>query len=591
MENYRELINTYNKELNKIKFKHNIVSFLRIILIFTIIILIYCWFIKNESLIIYCTIICIVLFIPLLKIHDKLIWQKQLKNELIKINENEIMYLQKSKIPFKNGTEYIDQKHSYSFDLDLFGENSLYQHLNRCGTYIGEKKLSKILLSQYTKDEILENQQAISEMENNIIWRQKINAIANLTNDTKLNYEKLLSWKDNNKFQMSNFFVFISHFNPIALFTLIFIFLLTSNQTLIYLISLLFTTNICILFFYYRKIKSQIHGFDKIHDIIQKYSYILEEIENQSFNSIKLNKLKNSLQQNQVFSSKKINDLSKLFQQLDSIDNVFGAILINGFFLYHIKIVKKINNWKHNYSSFIETWLDTIGELETINSFANMYHNNKDFIFPEINNDLIIRFDSIGHPLINNHKRVTNSIDFTNNKLVILTGSNMSGKSTFLRTLGINMVLAGIGSPICAKEANINPLRVLVSMRQNDSLNDSESYFFSEVKRLKSIIDDLEQNICFVLLDEILRGTNSDDKQIGTIGVIENLISKNAIGTIATHDLEVCETSIKYPNYLVNKCFEVEIINDHLLFDFKLKDGVCKNKSASFLMKKMNIIK
>ncbi|KZE82265.1 hypothetical protein AV926_07150 [Myroides marinus] len=591
MENYRELINTYNKELNKIKFKHNIVSFLRIILIFTIIILIYCWFIKNESLIIYCTIICIVLFIPLLKIHDKLIWQKQLKNELIKINENEIMYLQKSKIPFKNGTEYIDQKHSYSFDLDLFGENSLYQHLNRCGTYIGEKKLSKILLSQYTKDEILENQQAISEMENNIIWRQKINAIANLTNDTKLNYEKLLSWKDNNKFQMSNFFVFISHFNPIALFTLIFIFLLTSNQASIYLISLLFTTNICILFFYYRKIKSQIHGFDKIHDIIQKYSYILEEIENQSFNSIKLNKLKNSLQQNQVFSSKKINDLSKLFQQLDSIDNVFGAILINGFFLYHIKIVKKINNWKHNYSSFIETWLDTIGELETINSFANMYHNNKDFIFPEINNDLIIRFDGIGHPLINNHKRVTNSIDFTNNKLVILTGSNMSGKSTFLRTLGINMVLAGIGSPICAKEANINPLRVLVSMRQNDSLNDSESYFFSEVKRLKSIIDDLEQNICFVLLDEILRGTNSDDKQIGTIGVIENLISKNAIGTIATHDLEVCETSIKYPNYLVNKCFEVEIINDHLLFDYKLKDGVCKNKSASFLMKKMNIIK
>ncbi|MDM1384355.1 DNA mismatch repair protein [Myroides marinus] len=591
MENYIELINTYNKELNKIKFKHNIVSLLRIVLIFIIIILIYCWFIKNESLIIYCTIICIVLFIPLLKIHDKLIWQKQLKNELIKINENEIMYLQKSKIPFKNGTEYIDQKHSYSFDLDLFGENSLYQHLNRCGTYIGEKKLSKILLSQYTKDEILENQQAISEMENNIIWRQKINAIANLTNDTKLNYEKLLSWKDNNKFQMSNFFVFISHFNPIALFTLIFIFLLTSNQASIYLISLLFTTNICILFFYYRKIKSQIHGFDKIHDIIQKYSYILEEIENQSFNSIKLNKLKNSLQQNQVFSSKKINDLSKLFQQLDSIDNVFGAILINGFFLYHIKIVKKINNWKHNYSSFIETWLDTIGELETINSFANMYHNNKDFIFPEINNDLIIRFHSIGHPLINNHKRVTNSIDFTNNKLVILTGSNMSGKSTFLRTLGINMVLAGIGSPICAKEANINPLRVLVSMRQNDSLNDSESYFFSEVKRLKSIIDDLEQNICFVLLDEILRGTNSDDKQIGTIGVIENLISKNAIGTIATHDLEVCETSIKYPDYLVNKCFEVEIINDHLLFDYKLKDGVCKNKSASFLMKKMNIIK
>ena len=166
----------------------------------------------------------------------------------------------------------------------------------------------------------------------------------------------------------------------------------------------------------------------------------------------------------------------------------------------------------------------------------------------------------------------------------------MSGKSTFLRTLGINMVLAGIGSPICSTKANVHPLNVIVSMRQTDSLNDGESYFFAEVKRLRQIMDKLQSEICFVLLDEVLKGTNSDDKQTGTIEVIKKIISKNAIGSIATHDLEVCQTTNDYPNKLINKCFEVEIINNNLSFDYKLKDGICRNKSATFLMKKMNVI-
>jgi DNA mismatch repair ATPase MutS len=161
---------------------------------------------------------------------------------------------------------------------------------------------------------------------------------------------------------------------------------------------------------------------------------------------------------------------------------------------------------------------------------------------------------------------------------MILTGSNMSGKSTFLRSLGINMVLAGIGSPVCASAASIHPLPVLVSMRLSDSLSDSESYFFAEIKRLKQIMNALENQPAFVLLDEILRGTNSDDKRNGTIEVI------------ATHDIEVCLTTNEYPKILTNACFEVEIKEDDLHFDYKLRDGICKNKSATFLMKKMGVI-
>ena len=152
------------------------------------------------------------------------------------------------------------------------------------------------------------------------------------------------------------------------------------------------------------------------------------------------------------------------------------------------------------------------------------------------------------------------------------------------------MVLTGMGAPVCASRANVHPLPVLVSMRLSDSLSDSESYFFAEIKRLKQIMDELEQQPAFVLLDEILRGTNSDDKRNGTIEVVKKIIAKKAIGAIATHDIEVCLTTNDYPNTLTNKCFEVEIIDNELHFDYRLRNGICKNRSATFLMKKMGVI-
>jgi DNA mismatch repair ATPase MutS len=221
---------------------------------------------------------------------------------------------------------------------------------------------------------------------------------------------------------------------------------------------------------------------------------------------------------------------------------------------------------------------------------ANFAYNNPDFVYPQINNQLDINFEHLGHPLIAQSKRVTNSISFENEQFFILTGSNMSGKSTFLRTVGLNMVLAGIGAPVCASNASVHPLPVLVSMRLSDSLSDSESYFYAEVKRLKYIMEQLENEACFVLLDEILRGTNSDDKREGTMEVVRKMAHHNVFGGIATHDLEVCTVSAEFPKTLTNKRFEVAIVNDELLFDYKLQDGICQNKSASFIMKKMGVI-
>ena len=166
----------------------------------------------------------------------------------------------------------------------------------------------------------------------------------------------------------------------------------------------------------------------------------------------------------------------------------------------------------------------------------------------------------------------------------------MSGKSTFLRTLGVNMLLTLVGLPVCARKANVHPLRLLVSMRLADSLNDGKSYFFAEINRIQQIMETLEDERCFVLLDEVLRGTNSEDKQYGTIKIIERLLSLQALGVLATHDIEVCKLTEQYPHQLQNKCFESDIANGELTFDYKLREGVCQNKNATFLMKKLGII-
>ena len=281
--------------------------------------------------------------------------------------------------------------------------------------------------------------------------------------------------------------------------------------------------------------------------------------------------------------------LSAHFLKMDSVVNLLSPFL-NGTVQYHVHVLNSILKWKKQHHENVTTWLTSIGELEALSSLANFSANNPTYTFPQLIAKKEVNFKALGHPLINSKKRICNDIHFKENGFVLLTGSNMSGKSTFLRSIGLNMVLARVGAPVCAHAAEVYPFPVLVSMRQTDSLTDGESYFFAEVKRLQMIVNKLQDQPALILLDEILRGTNSDDKRSGTVGYIKKLLSHNAMGIIATHDLSVCEITADYPEKLTNKHFEVEITDDELHFDYKLRDGICKNKSATFIMKKMNIV-
>ncbi|AFL96512.1 MutS-related protein [Ornithobacterium rhinotracheale] len=545
---------------------------------------------KYESLskILFFTLVgfFLIVFIFIFKIHSKLKNKLLLTQNLIQINQKEYDFLTENKKPFSNGAQWIDPTHNYTFDLDIFGESSLFHYLNRCASILGERNLAQKLSSGLGENEITANQSAIQELSKKIDFRQFLLAHTMQLENEEKNYQQLLNWA-NKKSKFNFFFNFMLYLSP-ALF-IISVGASVYDLRFLWLSLIAFSINCFILLFFYKPIMNEIAQFERISAIIQIYSQSLSIIEKEHFNDKKLNELKQKIQQNTFSASQEFKQLARIFSDLEGIFNIAGALVFNGSVLYHIHIFKRLFAWKEKNVQNIEFWTAVIGEFEMLNSLANFAYNNPSYCFPHINQNNSISFENMSHPLINTQNRIGNTIDFNPQHFVILTGANMSGKSTFLRALGVNLVLAKIGSPICARHANIQPMNILVSMRQTDSLNDGKSLFYAEILRLKQIIYNLKTEKSFVLLDEILRGTNSEDKQLGTQKIVEEILNLKAFGCLATHDLVITEMAKKYPTQLANKYFETRVINNQLAFDYRLREGISNSKNALHLMESLGI--
>ena len=590
MDQYSAKSKSYSQELGKINKKYNTISLLRLSCIVLFLGSLYYYSQNSGIIFLISAALSFTGFIVLMRIHSKLLFERKINTALREINENEISYLEKKTIPFENGVEFNDFHHPYAYDLDIFGEHSLFQNLNRTATFIGKKKLAEQVLTLSPNQGIIENQAAVKELSGKLDWRQNFMALAKVSQDSKVSYEALMAWGKFTSAPLPKVAIGVSYITPLLFLGVLVSYIFTFEGVLLSYLSYLFIVNLVIMGVFYKRIQIEIANAEDIDKVIRQYGLLLKKIEEEPFHSQKLKDLQQKLKFKTEEASAHLKTLSGLFSNMDTIANLLTASLFNGTFLFNLHVLKKLLNWKKDHALAIEDWLDVIGEFEMLNSLANFAYNNTEFVYPTLNTEFKIDFSDLSHPLLNANTRIGNKVCFHPQSFMILTGSNMSGKSTFLRSLGINMVLSGMGSVVCASEANVHPLPVLVSMRLSDSLSDSESYFFAEIKRLKQIMDELEGNAAFVLLDEILRGTNSDDKRNGTIEVVKKVIANKAIGAIATHDIEVCLTTHEYPDTLTNKCFEVEIENDELHFDYKLRDGICRNKSATFLMKKMGVI-
>jgi DNA mismatch repair ATPase MutS len=325
--------------------------------------------------------------------------------------------------------------------------------------------------------------------------------------------------------------------------------------------------------------------------MLSKYGKLLYEIEKAGFSSEIISDFKESLKTDDATSSLEIKKLSSILNALDNRLNFVSWVLFNGFMLWDILQMLRLEHWQTKHHDKLENWFDVIAETEILISLANFSYNNPEAEFPKLQNSgFIFKAEKLGHPLISKTDRVDNEVEIKTTGFSIITGANMAGKSTYLRTVGINLILGMIGAPVCGKGVTLNPVRLYTSIRTDDSLQKNESYFYSELKRLKAIIDELKRGTkLFIILDEILRGTNSKDKHAGSEALLKQLIDLKTAGIIATHDVALGILEKSFPDHIRNSCFEVDIDGSELSFDYKLRDGVSKNMNATILMREMGI--
>jgi DNA mismatch repair ATPase MutS len=511
---------------------------------------------------------------------------------LIKINKDEINVLTNNFSGFNDGVNYISRDHAYSFDLDLFGGGSLFQYLNRTVTLVGRELLAKRLLNiNNVNGNFLEKRQdAISELTPKIEWRHNFMATGYSCPVTDDDNKKIQYWIDEPVYFIKRIlFKILVVLLPVI--TLSFLALLIagiSHYSWFVLFALLQLLTASILL--KRTNKEQRIVSEEIR-ILKNYSKLIKLIENETFNSEILKKLQNDLKTETVQAEIAFKKLIRIIDAFDTRLNIFLGLILNSTLMWDLYSLMRLERWKVKYGQNIKQWVQVIAEFDIYCSMANYSFNNQGFVYPQVSGQTVLDSEELGHPLIPISNRVNNNFKIDKSgEIDIITGANMAGKSTFLRTVGVNLILAMNGMPVCAKKFHFRLMDLYSGMRTADSLKENESYFYAELKRLKHLVEKLKQGkTTFVLLDEILKGTNSIDKAEGSWKFVEHLIKLKATGIVATHDLTLCKLEKDYSENIKNKCFEVEINADKILFDYKLRPGITQNMNASILMRQMGI--
>jgi len=538
------------------------------------------------------SIAAFIVFIIGVRIDSKNNFQISLLKNKILVNETELQFLEHKFQDRSTGETYSHFNPQLSGDFDIFGEGSLFQYLNRSSTKTGERKLAENLCrSERNAGQIREKQSAIKELSDKHDFRLNFQAYGLLFGETGNEQTSLQTWLEEESPKLK-ILILLSKIIPVVSFVWIglVIFSVFTFSSLLWPILL----NMSIVFLHMKIINNAHLKLGNTAKTFEKYKDLIKLIENEKFTSPKLKEIQKTLNSQGINASKSLENLNKLLNSFDLRFNILVAFILNSTVIFDIQVYCRLAQWKEKHKTLIPIWFNALSELDSMISFAGFTFNNGEFItFPEITKEgFLIEAQSLGHPILRPDIRICNDVIFKGKPAVmVITGANMAGKSTFLRTISVNLLLAMNGAPVCAKKFVFTPCDIVSSIKIRDSLYKNESYFYAELLRLQEIIKHVEnQPQTLVILDEILRGTNTKDKQTGSLGILEKLISKNSIVIIATHDLLIGDLAKKYPEIVVNHCFEVELTNDQLIFDYKLKDGISQKMNASFLMKKLEII-
>ncbi len=534
----------------------------------------------------------LIVFLILVKVHARFFQKKRLIENRLRVIEDELRALDGNYSAFADGQRYMHRSKDYAYDLDIFGPDSLFQKCNRTTTIGGSGVLANWFnFSEQNTVTIHAKQEAVQEFAQLFELRLNFRAQGLMLDEEKGEYRSLIRWmneKDlfhgNPIFQILIWIASIINISSISLYFMGFIGGNIPSFSL--LISLM------IVGFYTKKINVIHQSVGSKVKLLTKYVNLFEIVEQEKFKSSELIQLQAKLGTNQQSASGKIKKLSKILSALDTRLNVFAGILMNAIFLWDILQVLRMEKWKAAHKSELIIWFTALSNFDAYNGLATLSFNHPNWVFPKLSDqDFELIAEDLKHPLMQDDECVGNEFSIPSRPHIkVITGANMAGKSTFLRSLGTNMLLAMMGAPVSAKSFTLNPIEIISSIRTKDSLAKNESYFYAEIKRLEVIINRLKKGErLFVFLDEILKGTNSKDKEQGSKALLKQLIELKAVGVIATHDLNLGVISQDFKSYVENQCFEVEIHDGGLHFDYKIRPGIAQNLSATYLMKQMGI--
>lgn len=589
---YEALAHQYQQKLDQQKLQVRIISWLRLGL-FIAIIPVFIYLIPLSQVIGWITVfVCLLAFLLLVK--RSVVLEKQLKyfHNLVEINTNEVKGIHRDFSPFVSGAEFIHPDHDYSYDLDLFGENSFFQFLNRTVTSGGKKQLATSILNCNQQQETIEQKQlAVNELAECLDWRQQFLASGR---NAEINDFIETVFRQNGS-------ILLRHLSFLKIILLLLPFVtvvLGALSVMNFIPDGLFYGTVFMQWTMFLIYAQTIGKFRKTYGLktklLNQYVDMLLLIEKMDFKSAFLVSQKNKLYKQGKPASQITSILQQILNELDYSQNIIVGFVLDTFFLWDIRCIYRLHKWQKNYGDHLEDWFAVIAEMDSLISLANLNYNHPEWVVPTIcSGSFSIQAKNLGHPLIGVAKRVDNHFNLSDRiQVVIITGANMAGKSTFLRTIGINLILASQGCKVCADSFRFSPVRLFTNMRTTDNLMKDESYFYAELLRLKYMLDLLRsgENL-FIIIDEMLKGTNSIDKLNGSVELLKQLVQMKTHCMVATHDLKLTELSDQFPAIIKNQCFDVNLSGDELQFDYKLKDGVTSTMNATFLMKKMGIIK
>nr|AOE13918.1 MutS-related protein, family 1 [uncultured bacterium]CCF99213.1 MutS family DNA mismatch repair protein [uncultured Flavobacteriia bacterium] len=583
---YTKNIKDYKTQLAAVRKKLLTSSSIRLVLFLTACAGIYfAW--GNTQIILAIIVVFIIIFLFLVSKHSDLQYKRDFLEELIKINTTEIKVLHRDFHDLPDGDKFKNGQHAFSMDIDLFGRGSFFQYLNRTRLDPGAEKLANIFTENSIAN-IPQKQEAIQELSAKSAWRQTFSATAALVK-TEVPVTFILKWLKAYKPYVPQTMRYIPQvFSLISL--VVFVLYYFDILPIMVLVSWFFV-GLAISGAFIKKTNKLAEYTSKTQTTFDQYYKLLIQLENEEFTSALLReKMANIAPENGKKASEIVKILSKRLSAFDQRGNLLVGTFTNAFMLSDLRHGYAIEKWIANHAEQISDWFEVIAFFDAYNSLGNFSFNHTHYTFPEIKTDAkILESTAASHPLLDSKKAVSNDFSIDEEQFFIITGANMAGKSTFLRTVSLQIVMANVGLPVCAASASYTPIKLITSMRTTDSLTDDASYFFSELKRLQFIVKAIQTDRYFIILDEILKGTNSTDKAIGSRKFIDKLVASHSTGIIATHDLSLCAAADELPP-VENYYFDAEIKNDELFFDYTFKKGICQNMNASFLLRKMNII-